>query len=123
MMYYTDKEGNRHAMSQGPGTRIIATHDKGTRTVYGIKVRIEESIWNEMEDSPLYDVYRVSDDGCLTADGSLDSFPGDDTIRYLILTSGHTGATYGDHVTSPVPGCASCEAIDTGTWRERYEGE
>ena len=51
-------------MSTGPGTRIIARNDMGTRTIDGVTVRIEETVWNEVEDSPLYDVYRVSDGLC-----------------------------------------------------------
>jgi hypothetical protein len=84
----------------------------GTRTVDGVTVRIEETIWNEVEDSPLYDVYRVSDGLCLSEE-SFDTFPSDRDIRYLVLSSWHL------YHAAPEIGCSSCEAIDPGTWRER----
>ena len=110
-------------MSQGPGTRIIARNDKGTRTVNGVTVWIEETIWNEVEDSPLYDVYLGNDDTgeLLTENESLDDFPSDKTIDGLLKMRRHAY-----HMT-PVMNCSSCEAISPGEWRERYseryEGE
>lgn len=98
--------------------------DRGTRTVNGVEVRIVELHWNDSSGLS-FDVYRTEDDECLTMDESFDEMPGDDAIADLIeadrdaygyrkLTAGHAL-----HVL-PVIGCASCEAISPGEWRERY---
>ena len=102
-------------MSQGPGTKVIARHDMGTRTVGGVIVRIEETIWNGFENSPLYDVYLATDEDeeCISEE-SFDELPTDQDIDWLLKTRRHPF-----HM-SPVIGCSSCEAISPGEWRERH---
>jgi hypothetical protein len=80
-------------MSSGPGTKIIDVRDRGTRTVSGVEVRVEESVWNGT-DGRSFDVYRVSDGACLTAEGSLDEMPGDEDIAQLILEYPDTPVEY-----------------------------
>lgn len=70
-------------MSREPGTKVIERRDHGTRTINSTEVRIEELVWNGT-DGRSWDVYRVSDDFCLTMDGSFDNEPDDDEIAELI---------------------------------------
>jgi hypothetical protein len=70
-------------MSSGPGTRITGTFDRGARTVGGIVIRVEESVWNGTGGRS-FDVYRDSDGACLTTEGSFDEMPGDELLAQLV---------------------------------------
>lgn len=67
---------------RAPGSRIVETIDRGTRTVNGVQVQIYELVWNDHARS--FEVYRTSDEKDLTVDGCFDSMPTDAQIEGVL---------------------------------------
>lgn len=93
--------------------------DHEPRIVQGLRVFIRQYIWPDGVNG--YCVFPAGpDDSEPISDDDFDHMPSDDEIarlhgfRFAKITAAHHL-----HVL-PAIGCTACEAIDPGTWRERY---
>lgn len=57
-------------------------HERGTRVINSVRVRITEAIWANGARS--FEVYRVDDDTDLTEDGCFDTEPTNEQIAMLL---------------------------------------
>lgn len=97
---------------------IIKEIDYPVRELHTVELFVRQNVWSD--GAVGYTVLRASDDEPLQ-DEDWDHIPSDEEIalhpnfRYWRLSAGHAY-----HMT-PVIGCEDCEAIDPGTWRDKYQ--
>lgn len=91
--------------------------DHPVRVVSGVRLFIRQYVWPDGVSG--YCVLSEEDEDELAED-DFDHMPADEEIReHPAFANWKLASRHHLHV-SPELGCTHCEAIDPGTWRERY---
>lgn len=97
--------------------KVIRENDSEVRDLRGVRLFTRQNIWSD--GAVTYTVLREEDEDELR-DEDYDHCPSDaEIMAEPAFRTWRTEAAHAFH-DAPELGCRSCEAIDPGTWRERY---
>lgn len=91
--------------------------DHEIKDIHGVRLFVRQYAWPD--GASTFSVVRIGDEELLD-DEDFDHMPTDEEIaEHANFGSWKLESRHAFH-TAPETGCPACEAIDPGTWRERY---